>query len=1259
MGVLRGKALFLTGDFTGAQKAYEGAATQRPDALPPWQGLAEVCKELCDGTGVVRASLRLVALALGDGDVEASPGKLAAFALRLHRASAADDADSTDLLRRALSQAANLEGDNADECLLALAERVKDGEELGGLLGLDEEPALARVARASSCMRGHFQQQKERLVSLRCDKFLATRRTDGPTESALRVKVDLEEAFQWAVLGGHCGVATLAAGQRLMLDNASFRVGQGPLMQESDADSRYASLCRRMAHGFPWEGCAMSALSQISYRRQRPSRARNMDGPTSCRVLAQRALKMDRKDIVGWWVLGCANEWSDPQKGLQCVAQSRKLCRAAGTAGWNFDALDRNLRLHEARLLDSVGRVKEALLAFDYVSANGEPLERAHAQRGKSLSLHCLGREEEFLETLHEAEKLAKSDARLHAEISVDLAYHSHMKDGVEAAVAALIALEDNMRAEGASKSLLSYSSYLRGRLFWKRGGQYRTDPQFMRAAIMESASSGDVLNHHAQCFKWLGHFYARIKSDWKRALKCYKKSVELDASCEGAGKALCRLLQRNEGEDALIGICKAALQRTQKALWALFPLAYQLLRKGEAEESLIFLQKLLQAKPEEAMAWEALAMAYKLLGRPTSALRSFKRATELDPTRLSAVAEAAFILLETGATEEALTLLHSSEGNSNHVMLKAILATALKTQAECCFSDVRLKGASELLHKASDTLQHLSPGVTGVGVASEVLNKLLGDVEVLHSRISPREAAGGTRGGQCTQHLCNARRAYAKVLHSSPFRASSWGDVALTYHLANGSPGATSPSPRLSELLLRGALRIEPCNAETWAALGCTSTNLAAKEFCLSKSLRLQPKCSEAWAALGQLYMDHGEIELAEECFNEGRLQNPSFFGVWTGSARSRLQVKGLDEECFRKFEHAHGLRGNDAASLQGFVSGSLVWSEELKPDLLLSALKSWKLNRSAASHNSLGLVQEALGLLNEAQKSFTSIDTKSKSDPPPRVAFSSHDGNYGPNELALSNLAALKCKLGKYDEVLQLGGNARVQGMSVHPALLFAEAISLCQLGDSKGSLSKFQALLELPQIPNEVRIMCRKVEMKSGNFDNAVSEVLECLESGNHVLFESLWSTMLVMGSADPQVYQLLQDFMRKNMKYTRFWDAAAVAQIHKVWAVQTFAAGSHVSSLLSLKKSVHCCPQRLESHAELLAAAASNGTGKINLVDLPRGEVANSSTFAAAMASQALSEKSESSLTAACAVLKRFVIREPHRQELWELLQEVTY
>jgi hypothetical protein len=115
---------------------------------------------------------------------------------------------------------------------------------------------------------------------------------------------------------------------------------------------------------------------------------------------------------------------------------------------------------------------------------------------------------------------------------------------------------------------------------------------------------------------------------------------------------------------------------------------------------------------------------------------------------------------------------------------------------------------------------------------------------------------------------------------------------------------------------------------------------------------------------------MEHGEFGLAEECFNEGRLHNPSFFGVWTGNALSRLQAHGFDKECFRKFEHSYGLRGNEAVSLHGFVSGSLLWGGILKSDMLTVACKSLELNQSAAARNALGLVQEALGQLEEAEK-------------------------------------------------------------------------------------------------------------------------------------------------------------------------------------------------------------------------------------------------------------------------------------------------
>jgi len=1256
VGILRGKALFLTGELEGARGAYEGAAVQRPEALPPWQGLFEACQKLGDVSGVVRASSRLVALALGDGGAEPNPGKLPGFALRLHRAvQGTDGAECVELLRRALSEAVKSGGDASEECLLALAERVRDGGELGSILGLQEEPALARVARASSALRGGFQGQKDRLVALRSEVLLTARVERGPGGDTSTERAGLEEAFQWAVVGGHSSEATLAAGQRLLLDGAVFRVSQGPLLESVEEENRYAALCRRLAHAFPWGGAGTSALAQLSYRLQKPSRADRPDGPTSCRALVQHSLKANRKDLICWWALGCANEWMDPQQGLQCIAQSRKLCKAACTRGWDLRKLDKSLCLYEARFLSSSGRLQEALPVYDFVSERGEALERAHALRSKSLSQRRLGLSTEALETLQKAATFSKGDLELDTEIEVELAYFSHAKDGAVAAAATLTRQEDCMRAGGAAASILSYSAFLRGRLFWKQGGQHRTEPQFMRAAMMEAASSAELLDHHARCFKWLGHYYARVKGDWKRAVKCYQKSVALDASCEGAGKALCQLLQQNGREGEVIGLCRDSLRRTQKASWAFFPLAFQLLRRGDAEEALKNLQKLLQAEPKDAMGWEALAVAYKLLGRPTSALRSFQRTAELDPSRLSAVAEAGRLLLEMGETEEALDILQNSQGVNakQSTMLQVILASALMTQAECCFSDARLRGASELLSMASAALQNLSPA--GLGDASEVVNKLVGDVAALHSRIYPVRAAGGTRSTESSECVLAARKAYAKVLHTSPFRASSWADVAFTYHLEEGSLASELASPSCSaEVLLRGAIRLEPNNAESWAALGCAAKDKATKEFCLSKSLRLQPKCSEAWAALGLTYMEHGEFGLAEECFNEGRLHNPSFFGVWTGNALSRLQANGFDEECFRKFEHSYGLRGNEALSLHGFVSGSLLWSGTLKPDMLTVAYKSLELNQSAAARNALGLVQEALGQLEEAEKTLSeaSASTRNEAAPNSGISFFSQGDDFSPSAISLSNLARVKCRLGKYSEVIELAESARVSGMRATPAMQLSEAISLCEMGNVGKGLPMIQVLLEGPSVPKEVRILCREVEMKTGNYDTAMSEILDCLEREDTLLFKGLWGVMLARATGKPEVSQRLWDFMRANMKNTKFWDAAAVAQWHKFQAVESVSGDS---SLKSLKRALRACPQDLHRHAALLSAAGK--FGKITLAELPSRHLARISSLALAIARQARTQKTEASKTAARMALKFLLMREPHSQELWDLLRAI--
>ena len=173
-----------------------------------------------------------------------------------------------------------------------------------------------------------------------------------------------------------------------------------------------------------------------------------------------------------------------------------------------------------------------------------------------------------------------------------------------------------------------------------------------------------------------------------------------------------------------------------------------------------------------------------------------------------------------------------------------------------------------------------------------------------------------------------------------------------------------------------------------------------------------------------------------------------------------------------------------------------------------------------------------------------------------------------------------------------------------------------------------------------------------MKTGNFDTAMSEILDCLEHGDTLLFKGLWGAMLARATGKPEVSQRLWDFMRANMKNTKFWDAAAVAQWHKFQALESVSGDT---SLKSSKRALHACPHDLKSYAELLSAAGK--LGKITLAELPSGHLARKSTLALAVASQAHTQKSEASMAAARMALKFLLIREPHNQDLWDLLRAI--
>ena len=238
---------------------------------------------------------------------------------------------------------------------------------------------------------------------------------------------------------------------------------------------------------------------------------------------------------------------------------------------------------------------------------------------------------------------------------------------------------------------------------------------------------------------------------------------------------------------------------------------------------------------------------------------------------------------------------------------------------------------------------------------------KQLGDVLLLAQNAPPsrddaallEQGAAGVVSGVYDrfQAVQRSRSAYSKALFLNPSSASSWHDVACTYHAEaqlhrttniaallkhNNTPSQNKRKRILSsykvlvtqgQRYLCGAVRIDPGSAELWMALGMLAPDASAKEYALSRSLQLDPRCSTAWVALARLYIDAGEAALAERCLQQGRSHDPAVGLIWEAmaSVAALSPSPTAQKESINFSEHAVGL-GAGAEGLLVFAEASLM---------------------------------------------------------------------------------------------------------------------------------------------------------------------------------------------------------------------------------------------------------------------------------------------------------------------------------------------
>uniref|UniRef100_A0A670Y4Y7 SKI3 subunit of superkiller complex n=1 Tax=Pseudonaja textilis TaxID=8673 RepID=A0A670Y4Y7_PSETE len=442
------------------------------------------------------------------------------------------------------------------------------------------------------------------------------------------------------------------------------------------------------------------------------------------------------------------------------------------------------------------------------------------------------------------------------------------------------------------------------GLTYWFMNEETRKDKskaltQFLKAAKLD--------NFLGDAFHYLGQYYRDVAGDKNRALGCYKKAFERDKTDGVTGAAVVDLsTELGDLETALAILTEVTEQASAgRAKWAWLRRGLYYLKVGQHSQAVADLQAALRADPKDPNCWEALGEAYLSRGGYTTALKSFRKARELNPKSIYSIYKAAAIEQILGKYKDAIAeYQHILEKSKDYV-------PALKGLGECYLMMAKSALANYLDGKALDYIeQSLDFLARAAKYRPEVscLWKLLGDACNCVCVISPSKVnvkVSGFLFGQNMEKcvlqksdlLSLGGRCYGRGLKlmSSP---NTWCDLGINYYnQVQHLTAIDNNQNEINELLeksiqcLKKAVRLDSKNHLYWNALGVVACckgvgNYALAQHAFIKSIQADQINVVAWTNLGVLYLISGKIEQAHEAFKVAQSLEPSHLTCWIGQA-------------------------------------------------------------------------------------------------------------------------------------------------------------------------------------------------------------------------------------------------------------------------------------------------------------------------------------------------------------------------------------
>lgn len=171
------------------------------------------------------------------------------------------------------------------------------------------------------------------------------------------------------------------------------------------------------------------------------------------------------------------------------------------------------------------------------------------------------------------------------------------------------------------------------------------------------------------------------------------------------------------------------------------------------------------------------------------------------------------------------------------------------------------------------------------------------------------------------------AARCFCRAIKITNDDVLLWYDLARSYYMRAIRYGDNDVTKKHLELALKTVkhtVKLMPSRWLNWNLMGviCATAEihqLALAQHCFIKALQLNKKSAIPWTNLGALYLQQGDLKLANKVFGRAQQAETSFVNGWNGQAFI-AEIMGEKDEAMDLFKHCTNLQYTPESAL-GFA--------------------------------------------------------------------------------------------------------------------------------------------------------------------------------------------------------------------------------------------------------------------------------------------------------------------------------------------------